>query len=241
MKFLHIADLHVGKRVCEYPMLEDQRHILTEIGDIAVRERPDAILAAGDVYDRPVPPQEAVTLLVRFTGGEEDALSHERGTPFSDLTEWAAPYIGYAFEAGLTDGVSETLFGSADMVTPAQYLTFMLRALGYESGSDYVWSDPFDFAEKLGLPADEYRESGVFTRGDAVLVSFAALSAVMNEERISLAEWLLLRGAVTENALRSVGLLSASDHEALTPSELYRLCSPAVFSIAPREITWVLR
>lgn len=66
MKFLHIADLHVGKRVCEYPMLEDQRHILTEIGDIAVRERPDAILVAGDVYDRPVPPQEAVTLLSDF-------------------------------------------------------------------------------------------------------------------------------------------------------------------------------
>ena len=66
MKFLHIADLHIGKRVCEYPMLEDQRAILAEIGDFAVRERPDAILVAGDVYDRPVPPQEAVTLLSDF-------------------------------------------------------------------------------------------------------------------------------------------------------------------------------
>ncbi len=66
MKFLHIADLHIGKRVCEYPMLEDQRRILTEIGDLAVQERPDAILVAGDVYDRPVPPQEAVTLLSDF-------------------------------------------------------------------------------------------------------------------------------------------------------------------------------
>lgn len=66
MKFLHIADLHIGKRVCEYPMLEEQRHILAQIGDLAAKERPDALLIAGDVYDRPVPPQEAVTLLSDF-------------------------------------------------------------------------------------------------------------------------------------------------------------------------------
>lgn len=66
MKLLHIADLHLGKRVCEYPMLEDQRHILKEIVDLARSEAADALLIAGDVYDRPVPPQEAVTLLSDF-------------------------------------------------------------------------------------------------------------------------------------------------------------------------------
>jgi exonuclease SbcD len=66
MKLLHIADLHLGKRVCEYPMLEDQRHILREIADLARSEAADALLIAGDVYDRPVPPQEAVTLLSDF-------------------------------------------------------------------------------------------------------------------------------------------------------------------------------
>ena len=66
MKLLHIADLHLGKRVCEYPMLEDQRHILKEIADMARAEQADALLIAGDVYDRPVPPQEAVTLLSDF-------------------------------------------------------------------------------------------------------------------------------------------------------------------------------
>ena len=66
MKLLHIADLHLGKRVCEYPMLEDQRHILREIVDLALAESVDALLIAGDVYDRPVPPQEAVSLLSEF-------------------------------------------------------------------------------------------------------------------------------------------------------------------------------
>ena len=60
MKLLHIADLHLGKRVCEYSMIEDQRHILREIADIVRDQGVQALLIAGDVYDRPVPPQEAI-------------------------------------------------------------------------------------------------------------------------------------------------------------------------------------
>lgn len=66
MKLLHIADLHLGKRVYEYPMLEDQRAILNEILEIARAQEVSAVLIAGDVYDRPVPPQEAVNLLSDF-------------------------------------------------------------------------------------------------------------------------------------------------------------------------------
>jgi len=66
MKFFHISDLHLGKRVNEFPMLEDQRHILAEIARLAEEERPDAVLIAGDVYDRSVPGVEAVQLLDQF-------------------------------------------------------------------------------------------------------------------------------------------------------------------------------
>ncbi len=66
MKLLHIADLHLGKRVCEYPMLEDQREILHQIAMLAVQEGVSGVLIAGDVYDRPVPPQEATALLSDF-------------------------------------------------------------------------------------------------------------------------------------------------------------------------------
>lgn len=66
MKFLHIADLHIGKRVCEHNLIEDQKHILTEIIEIAKREQPDAILIAGDVYDKSVPSAEAVAELDNF-------------------------------------------------------------------------------------------------------------------------------------------------------------------------------
>ena len=66
MKLLHLADLHIGKRVNEFSMIEDQRYILTKILNIIDEEKPDAILIAGDVYDKSVPSSEAVEVLDKF-------------------------------------------------------------------------------------------------------------------------------------------------------------------------------
>ncbi len=66
MKLIHLSDLHLGKRVNEFSMLEDQRYILSEILDIIDREAPDGILIAGDIYDKSVPSAEAVALLDDF-------------------------------------------------------------------------------------------------------------------------------------------------------------------------------
>lgn len=66
MKLIHLSDLHLGKRVNEFSMIDDQRHSLGQILQIIDAERPDAVLIAGDVYDKPVPTAEAVALLDRF-------------------------------------------------------------------------------------------------------------------------------------------------------------------------------
>ena len=66
MKLIHLSDLHLGKRVNEFSMLEDQRHILSQITAMVEAERPDAVLIAGDVFDKPTPSAEAVTLLDSF-------------------------------------------------------------------------------------------------------------------------------------------------------------------------------
>lgn len=66
MKLLHLSDLHLGKRVNECSMLEDQRYILTKIVNIIDEEAPDGILIAGDVYDKSVPSAEAVELFDEF-------------------------------------------------------------------------------------------------------------------------------------------------------------------------------
>lgn len=66
MKFIHLSDLHLGKRVNGYSMIEDQKYILNKILNIIDDEEPDAVLIAGDVYDRTMPSAEAVELLDEF-------------------------------------------------------------------------------------------------------------------------------------------------------------------------------
>ena len=66
MRFIHLSDLHLGKIVNGFSMLKDQEYILTEIINIADRYDPQAVLIAGDIYDRSVPSSEAVQLFDDF-------------------------------------------------------------------------------------------------------------------------------------------------------------------------------
>lgn len=66
MKFFHLADLHLGKRYNEFSLIDDQRYILERILDEVKRERPDAVVIAGDIYDKSVPSAEAVELFDWF-------------------------------------------------------------------------------------------------------------------------------------------------------------------------------
>ena len=66
MKLIHLSDLHIGKRVNEISMIEDQEYILLQILQIIDDEKADAVLIAGDVYDKSVPSAEAVTLFDDF-------------------------------------------------------------------------------------------------------------------------------------------------------------------------------
>lgn len=72
MKFLHISDLHIGKRVNEFSMTEDQKYILNQILRIAEQERAEAVLIAGDVYDKSMPSAEAVQIFDWFLTGLAD-------------------------------------------------------------------------------------------------------------------------------------------------------------------------
>lgn len=66
MKIIHLSDLHIGKRVHEFSMIEDQKYILEQILSIIEEEKPDGVILAGDLYDKPVPPAEAVSVLDGF-------------------------------------------------------------------------------------------------------------------------------------------------------------------------------
>lgn len=68
MKLVHISDLHLGKRVNEFSMIEDQKYILLQILRIIDEEKADGLLIAGDVYDKSVPADEAMALMDDFLG-----------------------------------------------------------------------------------------------------------------------------------------------------------------------------
>lgn len=87
MKVLHTADLHIGKTVNNFSMLEDQKYILTQMVDAVKRQQADAFIIAGDVYDRPIPSAEAVEVFHDFiqrlheTGVEIFCISGNHDSP----------------------------------------------------------------------------------------------------------------------------------------------------------------
>ena len=152
--------------------------------------------------DRALSRQEAVTMLVRLLGKEQEALADPLPHPFADVDAWAAPYVGYAYDNGLTNGISATTFGGAQPVTAAQYLTFVLRALGYVSGVDFEWDAAWEMTDVIGMTNGEYgaENNGEFLRGDAVFVSENVLSANKKDGSTTLLEQLIADGAVGEQS-----------------------------------------
>ena len=128
--------------------------------------------------DRVPTRQEAVTMLVRLLGKTDEAEAGSWQMPFTDVDDWAQPYVGYAYENGLTAGTSATTFGAAEPVSASQYLTFVLRALGYDdTAGDFAWDSAWTLSDALGLTDGRYNaQGGSFLRADVVRISRDALS-----------------------------------------------------------------
>lgn len=131
MKFLHLADLHLGKRVNGFSMLEDQAHILRQILAILDDEQPDGVLIAGDVYDKSVPSVEAVELLDGF------------------LTELCARGVPVLLISGNHDSPERLAFGGRVMdscgihISPVYDGALAPVTLHDEFGPVHVWLLPF--------------------------------------------------------------------------------------------------
>lgn len=107
--------------------------------------------------DRTPTRHEAITMLVRLLGKDNEAKSTTWNTPFIDVAEWAKPYVGYAYNHKLTSGVSAIEFGGNNTVTASQYITFVLRALGYNSDRDFAWDSAWTLSDSLGTKAKANR------------------------------------------------------------------------------------
>ena len=137
--------------------------------------------------DRAPTRNEAITMLVTLLGKKEEAMAKTWTTPFTDVAAWAKPFVGYAYANGLTSGTSKTTFGGNDPITVSQYLTFVLKVLGYKVGPDFQWNKAWELSDDIGLTDGRYDASTTaFTRGDVVLISEKALSTKLKGSNVML-------------------------------------------------------
>lgn len=159
MRFLHTGDLHLGKTVNDFSMISDQRYILEQITDMVKKEAVQALVIAGDVYDRAIPPSEAVTLLddfltqlvrlgvsVLLISGNHD--SPERVSFAEEILKEKGVYIAGLYKEGLKrvtffDEYGEVTFVLMPFIKPA--------AVGARTNGEAV--------EKM-LAAEEKKEEG---------------------------------------------------------------------------------
>lgn len=156
MKILHTSDLHIGKRVNEYSMIDEQKFVLERIVEIARQEKPDAIILAGDIYDKSVPSAEAVTLFDDFLfnlselgkaifiiSGNHD--SAERISFASRIMKECHVYLSPVYNGRvepvvLNDGATEVAFYLLPFVKPSQVHPFAdgREVKSYEDAVRYV-------------------------------------------------------------------------------------------------------
>ncbi len=168
----------------------------------------------GFELDRAPTRAEAVVLLLRMLGEESAALDSTYENPFTDVPTWAVSYISYAYAKGYTKGTSATTFDAAKTVTPEQFITFMLRALGYKDNVDFVWNKSINKAEEIGLvEKDKYENGSAFLRGDCVDIIYSALTQTKKPQNVTLVKYLIKMKVVDAALAEKYGLYTTPQYE----------------------------
>ena len=153
MRLIHLSDLHIGKRVNEFSMLEDQRYILEQVTAIAVEQDVDGVIIAGDVYDKAVPPESAVRLFDDF------------------LTQLTAHHLPVYLISGNHDSADRLSFGGRILQQQQLYFSTVfdgtLRRISLSDGHGpiHLYLMPF---LKPAVVRPFFPEDGIETYEDAV-------------------------------------------------------------------------
>ena len=186
----------------------------------------------GDGYhlERAATRAEAAVMMLRLIGKEAEALAETDECPFED-GGWAAPQLTYAWKNGLVTGRSETHFAGAEPVSSRDWLTMLLRVLGYsEADGDFTWRSSIAFADGLGLTHGEYTAACEFLREDLALTAYTALTLPMKDGGRTLIQQLYLDGAVSGAALRAtrLGFAVPAEKTAYDAMEIHERCASAI-------------
>ena len=164
---------------------------------------------AGYELERSPSRLEALIMLIRLLGEDSDALANDTVSPFLDLSDWVdgKRYVAYAYRMRYTNGTGPTTFGPNQVSALEQYLTFVLRALGYRDGVDFQWDSTCrDLAVDIGL-LNESELAAIardgFRRDHVVAISYRALDCELQDGSGDiLSQRLVDLGVVNEDLLR---------------------------------------
>jgi exonuclease SbcD len=211
-KLLHIADLHIGKRVNEFSMLEDQKYILQDILRLVDEVKPAGILIAGDVYDKSVPSGEAVEILDDF------------------LTDLAARRLQIFIVSGNHDSPERLNFGSRIMVKNGIHIagTFdgflKIITLQDEYGPVNIYLLPFI---KPAMVQPHFADQSIESYEDAVRVTIQAAQIDCGERNILAAHQFITSGALqperSDSETVAVGGLDNIDASVFEPFDYVAL------------------
>ena len=155
--------------------------------------------------DRAITRQEAVTLIARAAGYDQSGADMDYPHPFTDVSGFAQGSVGFAYQKGITNGVSKTSFNASAPMTGRELVTFLLRALGY--GDDFAWSEACAFADSVGLTDGELgRGLDAVTRGDAAKIMLKLLTAAPKGLKMNYLSRLVETGALTREKVAAAGL-----------------------------------
>ncbi|HPT75338.1 MAG TPA: family 10 glycosylhydrolase [Defluviitaleaceae bacterium] len=172
----------------------------------------------GFELDRKSTRAEAAAMLVRLLGAEKTAAEEYKSKPhpFADVPAWASPAVSYLYNKGLTFGISGNLYGAKDEITPEQYMTFLLRALGYsDRDGDFHLNNVLDFAHHIGMINDselsllKAKEKTGVLRDYIVMMSYNCLFTKMKNENKSLLIHLAEKGVISNNKLKAAARIDS--------------------------------
>lgn len=196
MKLIHLSDLHIGKRVNEFSMLEDQEYILNEIIHVIQDEKPEGIILAGDIYDKSVPSAEAVQLFDDF------------------LTQLSERKLSVFVISGNHDSAERMAFGGRLMKTSGVYMAPVFNGsvnpieLKDSTGDINIYMLPFI---KPVYVKKYYPEAQIETHNDAVKTVIGSMKIDTNKRNILICHQFVTGAVCCESEELSIGGLDNVD------------------------------
>ena len=183
---------------------------------------------------------QSITLILRMLGEIAEAEKGGYAHPFTDVPKWADKYVAYAYEKGYVKGYSATTFGGTDQVSDFQYLTMVLRAMGYsDSGEtpDFDYRKSAVLGKELGLvpsPGDDPD----FVRGNAVEIFWNAMSTKLKNSDETLSERLISQKVFTQAQFNTASSYAKNGKPSSGTSSGGSTSGGTTDDTKPKTMTW---